>query len=218
MIGILTALTIAAPPTTAAELALGCVCHTHPRKAECKAERRADVARSVEDLLEITRARGEAVPPAMRLILVAVACGESGIRDRPTCGGRLGCNDYGTSGGMFQIKLTRRKHSLRWLYDQSHTTPLDVYDHKLAGAFYLDRLITGAMRGGKVYRACGWRGRTVREVWSIAAVRLGRGPILYWKDTAPGAPRKAVQRCTPTSRYVAVALRWWKRCPECWQL
>tara|TARA_R110000824_G_scaffold41965_16_gene124253 strand:+ start:40 stop:678 length:639 start_codon:yes stop_codon:yes gene_type:complete len=211
MITLLSTLILTAQPTTAAELALGCVCHTHPDKAKCKAERRADVTEKASDLLAITAARQEEVPESMRLILLAVACSESGMKNRPTCGGRPGCNDNGTSGGMFQIKLSRKKPSLRWLYEKNNPGKvLDVYDHKAAGAFYLGRLIWGVHNS--VRRVCGWRGKSANEIWSIAAIRLGAGP--FYRDHH----RKRVQRCAPTSRYAALALRWHRKCPTCWKV
>jgi len=200
----------APPPTTAADLALGCVCYTHPRRAECKAERRADVTRKVSDLLKITARQGDKVPESMRLILIAVACSESGMRNRPTCGGRPGCNDNGTSGGMFQFKLSRKKPFLRWVYERDNPGKvLDVYEHKQAGEFYLSRLIWGGHNS--VRRVCGWRGKSAAQIWSVAAIRLGAGPFYRDED------RKRVQRCAPTSRYAALALRWYRRCPTCWK-
>jgi hypothetical protein len=222
MFAALTALAIAlpsaSPPVTATRLALDCVCSTHPDRPRCRAERQADVSETVGELLEITRQYGEAIPESMRMILVAVACGESGIRSRPSCGGDPGCNDSGTSAGMFQIKLSRARGSLRWVYEEENPgkPPLDVYDYRQAGRFYLDRLLWGTSRKGPVKGNCGWRGRTRNQIWSIAAARLGRGPILYWTVPPVGERPRAVQRCTPTSKYAKLARQWWRKCPDCW--
>ena len=207
------------PPLTAARLALKCVCSTSPNRASCMADREADVTRTVGELLAITREYGDAVPKSMRLILLAVACGESGMRTRPTCGGDPGCNDAGTSAGMFQIKRFRGPGSLRWIYENDNPgkPPLDLYDHQAVGRFYLERLIWATSRRGPVKGNCGWRGRTRKEIWNIAAVRLGRGPVLYWTDPPDGQRRRAVQRCSPTSRYAKTALRWWRKCRDCWK-
>ncbi len=214
-----TATAIAAPPVTAVNLALRCVCSSYPDRKACMENRSKDVPKKVHDLLEITREYGDQVPESMRLILLAVACGESGFRNSPTCGGDPGCNDAGTTGGMFQIKLSRERGSLRWTYEQQHPDrpPLDAFDHLQAGRFYLERLIWGVSRRGPVKRNCGWRGHSKNEIWNIAAYRLGRGPVLYWEAPVPGKRRRAVQRCAANSRYARTALNWWRRCRDCWK-
>lgn len=210
MMSLIAAVLIAAPPTTAVDLALGCVCVSRPDNNACKDERREDVTQTVTELLQVTAEKKDKIPESMRLILLAVACGESGMRNRPTCGGNPRCNDSETSGGMFQIKVSRKKPSLRWIHEKDNDgAVLDVWDHKKAGAFYLDRLVWGV--NNPVRRTCGWRGKTVEQIWSIAAIRLGRGP--FYRE---GGYR--IQRCTPTSRYAALALRWYRRCPACWRL
>jgi len=205
------------------DLALNCVCYSRPDKEACRSERRAEVVWVASDLLWITAQRPE-VPESMRLVLLAVACGESGMRSRPTCGGNPRCNDSNTSGGMFQIKLTERKNSLRWVYLKAYGESLDVFDHAEAARFYLDRLIKGVL--GKVKQVCGYSKRTTNQIWSIAAIRLGRGPILYWQPSIcreiSGSQvctkRKAVQRCSPTSKYARLAVDWYSRCRDCWKL
>jgi hypothetical protein len=200
----------------AVDIVLSCVCSSRPDKSACKKERIEDVSEITADLLWETYKQRDKVPTSMRLILLAVACGESGLRSRPTCGGRPRCNDSGTSGGMFQIKLSMKKGSLRWTYNKARGKLLDVYDHVASSAFYLERLIWGVHN--KVKRVCGWRGRSINSIWSIAAVRLGRGPILYKEYSDDGKVSKYVQRCSPTSRYAKTAVSWHRKCSDCWKL
>ncbi len=215
-------------PDKAVEIVLSCVCQTHPNKRACYEDRRQDVAQKAKELIEVTE-RVPGIPDFMRPFLLAVACGEGGFRNRPTCGGDPGCNDTGTSGGMFQIKL---KGSLSKAYERLYGKTLDTHDHKEAGRYYLQRLIMGVERF--VPGSCGIRGRSKREVWNIAAFRLGRGPTLYWTDKSchpkldwdgekfaiayTCKDPKPVPRCEASSKYAKWAVNWHRRCPDCWRL
>tara|TARA_Y100000310_G_C20677997_1_gene814204 strand:+ start:2329 stop:3003 length:675 start_codon:yes stop_codon:yes gene_type:complete len=200
-------------PTSSVDQVLNCVCYSRPDKEACFKERREDVTESLKIISEVVSTFE--TPPFVRALMPAIACGESGLRKNPTCGGRISCNDYGTSSSWYQIKLSERKGSLRWVYKEENGSSLDTTDLRETTRFYLNRLIWGVHN--KVRRICGWKGRSLEEIWSIAAIRLGRGPILYWTDPPVGQKRKAVQRCSPKSRYVALALSWYKKCPKCWE-
>ncbi|MGM0577515.1 MAG: hypothetical protein ACQEXJ_17455 [Myxococcota bacterium] len=214
----------------AVDLALRCNCQAHPDEERCRAEHRERVAEAVADLLWVVDQRADRVPDELRAILVAVACGESGFRDHPDCGGRPGCNDHGTSAGMFQFK---RDGALANLYEELHGEPLPAHDHMEAGLFYLERLLVGVEE--KVPAACG-RMRA-RRAWNVAAYRLGRGPVVEparpamrvcapspvvtgGEDevcfTRPAKP--AVQRCEPASKYARWSMKWYFEAPHAWTL
>jgi hypothetical protein len=216
---------ISAPPTTAADFALRCVCQTHPNKQQCVEDRREDVTQTVADLMEITHNRTPDLPYEMLPSLVAVACGEGGFRNYPTCGGSPTCNDGNTSDGMFQIK----PRFLGRIFAK-HNPKGSLHNHKEAGKFYLDRLILGAER-------VTWKSRCPRpmgtlERWNVALFRLGRGPLSsppikasracapvpFSKETRcvdiPARP--GVQRCTPGSKYAQWAAKWYTENPSAW--
>jgi hypothetical protein len=212
----------------AVDIALGCLCQTHPNRKACKEARRADVAEVVADLLWVIDQRETQVPARFRPILVAVACGEGGFSNYPTCGGDPGCNDSGTSGGMFQFKL---RGGLQRLHQRLYDEPLDVHDHLQAGLYYLDRLIYGVRKN--VPRACGHM--SLKDRWNVAAYRLGRGPMVQPSRkartvcapdlnnngqevcrTIPSQP--AIPRCDPNSRYARWSVSWYRRAPEAWSL
>jgi hypothetical protein len=212
----------------AVEIALGCLCQTHPNREACKDTRRADIKETVSDLLWVVDQRHDQVPARFRPLLVAVACGEGGFSNHPTCGGAPGCNDGGTSGGMFQFKL---RGGLQRLHQRLYGEDLDVHNHLSAGLYYLDRLIYGVQRN--VPRACGRM--SLKDRWNVAAYRLGRGPMVQPSRkarivcaadldrsgekvcrTIPSQP--AIARCDPNSRYARWSVSWYRRAPHAWTL
>lgn len=230
---LLTAAHLTAPPTPdprAVDIALRCVCQTHPNKKRCQEERREDVTATVADLLTVTD-KFPWLPSGVQPVLIAVACGEGGFRDRPDCGGNPRCNDRGTSGGMFQIKL---KGGIAARYFRGKGKVLDVYDHTIAGRYYLERLDIGAAR--LVPAAC--PGVSGLDLWDVALYRLGRGPWIEKPKaaktfcgllpvsesifaplrclTVPATP--GVRRCAPGSKYARWARAWAVEAPGAWTM
>ena len=201
--------------------ALRCVCQTSPNRRTCEAERREQVREVLRGLGGVGSCVGVLLPEHLRThLLAAVACGEGGFRDRPTCGGAPGCNDSGTSGGMFQIKL---RGAISKLYERRHGERLDVYNHREAGAWYLQVLHEAHRR---TLRDCpNARRMSEADAWNVTVYRVGRGPTV-----SPAIPARTVcapttggpvecrdleavprvPRCDAGSKYARWALRWWR--------
>ena len=190
--------------------ALACVCKTK----SCKQERAAEISEKVEALEAIAKEHRGHMPERLRApFLVAVACGESGFRERPTCGGDPRCNDSGTSGGMFQIKI---KGSIARAFEKEHGRALDVFDFREAAKWYL---VTMERAHSRTLADCAGLSRMGADVaWSVTLYRVGRGPTVAKArpgrvvcldglcTPVEGVPR--VGRCSDGSRYARWARRW----------
>ena len=228
MISIIPMLLIAASPASV-DASLKCVCSTATNRAKCMETRREDVTKTLDELSVVAEEFKDELPGWMRLpLLAAVACGESGFRDRPTCGGNPKCNDSGTSGGMFQIKI---RGAISKSFKKKHGRMLNVYDHVEAGRWYLQTILNAHKRtkGDCRKEAKTW---TSTEAWNTTVYRVGRGPTVspptmastfcgfdlskseYKCRQIPG--RKRIPRCSPTSKYGWWALKWWKKDRSAW--
>ena len=213
----------------AVDVALKCVCATAPNGKKCRENRREDVTEKMEGLESVASEFADQLPSWMRLpLLTAVACGESGFNNHPTCGGNPRCNDSGTSGGMFQIKI---KGAISKAFKKVHGRHLNVFDHVEAGRWYLQTILNAH---GRTKRDCRDEARRWKpvEAWNTTVYRVGRGPTVYPAVQAKVfcgfdlhsltykcrevEGQKRIPRCSSGSKYGWWARWWWQKNEEAW--
>ena len=225
---IVPALLISVSPQ-AVDVAIKCVCATHPDKQRCGEMKREDIESKMKDLKRVSSEFADLLPEWMRFpLLTAVAFGESGFNNHPTCGGDPKCNDSGTSGGMFQIKI---KGAIAKSFEKKHGRPLNVFDHVEAGRWYLQTILNAHKRTKRDCRSQ-LRGKKDVEVWNTTVYRVGRGSTIYPATKAQVycgfdmealeyrcrevEGQKRVPRCSSGSRYGWWARWWWQRNKDAW--
>lgn len=140
------------------------------------------------------------------------------------CGGNSGCNDSGTSAGMFQIKWDGVLGKL------ARKNGFNLYDTESAGRFYLEQVLNAVDRDrgfDQAKRLDGDCGRLTGETrWWVALTRLARGPSVFrggttrvWdtrRQEVVTVTEPRLPRCTGDTKYAEWSARWAAANPNAW--